>query len=498
MGVDGGSSRSASSCRSPPPPTTTPSPGRSRPGPFRDAVLVPLLLALWKHNYSVYGRRKLTKAAQRAGIDVGRDQVARLMAVLGIEGATRAKKRFTTKADPAAVRAPDLVKRNFTASRPDDLWVADFTYCSTWSGIVYVAFIIDVYSRRLVGWKAARSMTADLVVDASNMAAWTRRNTSLDGLVCHTDAGSQYTSIAYTERLADIGAAPSIGTVGDSYDNAMAEIGHGSVQDRTAPQPGRPRRQRRTLEGTRRPRDRHLRLGLVVQRGAPPLRARRLHPRRVRGRLPSQVSAHCGMRNRNTRASVKPRPVQCRAIPRKRFPRGSPAWWIEFGSIASRRVAEACQELVTAAGFQVWPVRAITSSSRSSHGANGCLDNTGSGALARQVVSVGLRAFQGLPEEVAAATGWKVRQLAERLVADGLVEPRGLKAERVQPCSTAPSEAGLSLDGGHEVASDPLTSHIVVNPEMTHVQPSPVGVSVDTPKHFVITADKDAERFAIL
>ena len=115
------------------------------------------------------------------------------------------------------------MKRNFTATRPDELWVADFTYCSTWSGIVYVAFVIDVYSRRLVGWKAARSMTATLVVDALNMAAWTRRHTTLDGLVCHTDAGSQYTSISYTERLDDVGAAPSIGTVGDSYDNAMAE-----------------------------------------------------------------------------------------------------------------------------------------------------------------------------------------------------------------------------------------------------------------------------------
>ncbi len=189
----------------------------------RDTVLAPLLLALWVHNYSVYGRRKLWKAAQRAGLDIGRDQVARLMAAQGLVGASRAKKRFTTKADPSNARAPDLVKRNFTAPRPDALWVADFTYCSTWSGIVYVAFIIDVYSRRLVGWKAARSMTAALVTDALNMAAWTRRNTSLDGLICHTDAGSQYTSIAYTERLGDVGAAPSIGTVGDSYDNAMAE-----------------------------------------------------------------------------------------------------------------------------------------------------------------------------------------------------------------------------------------------------------------------------------
>ena len=193
------------------------------PRAVSDADLGPKLEALWVANYSVYGRRKLWKAARRADLDVGRDQVARLMGLQGIEGATRAKKRFTTKSDPTHVRAPDLVNRNFTAARPDALWVADFTYCSTWSGIVYVAFIIDVFSRRLVGWKAARSMTASLVVDALNMAAWTRRNTSLDHLICHTDAGSQYTSILYTQQLAEIGADPSIGTVGDSYDNAMAE-----------------------------------------------------------------------------------------------------------------------------------------------------------------------------------------------------------------------------------------------------------------------------------
>jgi len=182
-----------------------------------------VLLALWKKNYSVYGRRKLWKAAQRSGMDIGRDQVARLMREVGICGASRAKKRFTTKSDPGHVRAPDLVNRNFTAPRPDALWVADFTYCSTWSGIVYVAFIIDVFSRRLVGWKAARSMTAALVVGALNMAAWTRRHTTLDGLICHTDAGSQYTSISYTDRIDEVGAAPSIGTVGDSFDSAMAE-----------------------------------------------------------------------------------------------------------------------------------------------------------------------------------------------------------------------------------------------------------------------------------
>jgi len=139
----------------------------------------------------VYGRRKLAKAARRAGLDGGRDQVARLMRAQGIRGASREKKRFTTHADPTAVRAPDLVKRDFTAMGPDQLWVADFTYCSTWSGVIYVAFVVDVFSRRIVGWKAARTMHAALVVDALNMAAWARRGTSLAGLICHHDAGSQ-------------------------------------------------------------------------------------------------------------------------------------------------------------------------------------------------------------------------------------------------------------------------------------------------------------------
>jgi putative transposase len=189
----------------------------------RDAQLRPRLRELWERNYSVYGRRKLTKAVRKAGLDLGRDQVARLMRAEGIRGASRAKKRYTTHADAAAVRAPDLVCRDFTATRPNEKWVADFTYCSTWSGIVYVAFVTDVFSRRIVGWKAARTMHASLVVDALNMAAWTRRGIDIDGVICHSDAGSQYTSIAYTDRLEEIDAAPSIGTVGDSFDNAMAE-----------------------------------------------------------------------------------------------------------------------------------------------------------------------------------------------------------------------------------------------------------------------------------
>ena len=197
---------------------------KSRPPSARsvsDAILIPLLMALFVRNYSVYGRRKLTKAARKAELDVGRDQVARLMRQMGIRGASRAKKRFTTRPDPTHVRAPDLVRRDFTATRPDQIWVADFTYCSTWSGIVYVAFIVDVFSRRIVGWKAARTMHTSLVLDALNMAAWTRRGVNIGGVVCHSDAGSQYTSIAYTDRLDEIGAAPSIGTIGDSFDKGI-------------------------------------------------------------------------------------------------------------------------------------------------------------------------------------------------------------------------------------------------------------------------------------
>ncbi len=191
-----------------------------------DAALKPRILRLWKDNYEVYGVRKVTKALRREGVTVGRDQVGRLMAELGIAGMVRGKSKRTTKSDPAAVRAPDLVKRHFTASEPDLLWVSDFTYVATWSGTVYVAFIIDAFSRAIVGWRAATTMRTDLVLDTLEMAIW-RRGALRRGLVAHSDAGSQYTSIRYTERLAEIGAAPSIGTVGDSYDNALAETVNG-------------------------------------------------------------------------------------------------------------------------------------------------------------------------------------------------------------------------------------------------------------------------------
>jgi putative transposase len=189
---------------------------------IRHAAMLPKIQSTWEANYKVYGIHKVWKQLARQGDGIGRDQVARLMAELGIEGIRRGKKRRTTIADPSAARAPDLVDRNFTATRPNQLWVADFTYVATWSGMVYVAFVIDVFSRMIVGWRVSTSMTTDLVLDTLEMAIW-RRDDMVDGVVCHSDAGSQYTSIRYTERLDDVNAAPSIGSVGDSYDNSMAE-----------------------------------------------------------------------------------------------------------------------------------------------------------------------------------------------------------------------------------------------------------------------------------
>ncbi|MCR6491158.1 IS3 family transposase [Cellulomonas sp. P24] len=192
----------------------------------RDGVLRPVLRQLWADNYCVYGARKLWKAARRAGWDLGRDQVARLMRAEGIEGAVRTKRVRTTKADPTAARHPDLVRRDFTADAPNRLWVTDLTYVPTWAGVAYVCFITDVYSRMIVGWRVAGHMRTEMVLDAIEMARWSR-GTRIDGLRCHSDAGSQFTSIRYGERLAEIGATPSIGTVADSYDNALAETVNG-------------------------------------------------------------------------------------------------------------------------------------------------------------------------------------------------------------------------------------------------------------------------------
>jgi putative transposase len=194
----------------------------------RDAVMMQILLALWIANRKVYGAHKLWKAAQRAGHDVGRDQVARLMRELGIEGVSRLRKKvFTTRQDPDATRAPDLVNRHFKADRPDALWVTDLTYVPTRSGMAYVCFIVDAFSRRIVGWRVASNMKTEMVLDALEMARNSRGGHRLIGLVTHSDAGSQFTSVRFTERLDEIGARPSIGTVADSYDNALAETTNG-------------------------------------------------------------------------------------------------------------------------------------------------------------------------------------------------------------------------------------------------------------------------------
>jgi putative transposase len=192
----------------------------------RDRELTPRLVGLWKDNYQVYGARKLWKAARRAGIEIGRDQTARLMRRAGICGVLRTKRVRTTRRDDSAARHPDLVKRDFTATAPNELWVTDLTFVATWAGVAYVCFIVDAFSRMIVGWRVAGHMRTPMVLDAIEMARWSR-GLRHQGLRCHSDAGSQFTSIRYGERLAEIGAVPSIGTVADSYDNALAETVNG-------------------------------------------------------------------------------------------------------------------------------------------------------------------------------------------------------------------------------------------------------------------------------
>jgi putative transposase len=177
-------------------------------------------------NYGIYGARKVWLQLNREGVPVARCTVERPMQELGLAGARRGKRVRTTIRCDAAARPADLVRRQFSPAAPGRLWAADFTYVPTWTGMVYVAFVIDACSRRILGWRAARSMKTALVLDALEQALWTRRRSgsgSLDGLVHHTDAGSQYTSIAFTERLAAAGVSASVGTVGDAYDNALAE-----------------------------------------------------------------------------------------------------------------------------------------------------------------------------------------------------------------------------------------------------------------------------------
>ncbi|MFD5233367.1 IS3 family transposase [Streptomyces qaidamensis] len=188
----------------------------------RDAELKTQISRVHADNFSVYGVRKVLRQLHREGVPVARCTVARLMRDLGLEGARRGKKIRTTIRDDGQERAGDLLGRDFTASRPNERWVADFTYVATWSGIVYVAFVVDVFSRAIVGWSAATSKRAKLVLDALDMALWRRDRAGTPagpGLVHHSDAGSQYTSFAFTAHLVDA----SIGTVGDALDNALME-----------------------------------------------------------------------------------------------------------------------------------------------------------------------------------------------------------------------------------------------------------------------------------
>ena len=194
---------------------------------LRDTELIALIEAERKSKFvQLLGARKMWLRLRGKGHDVARCTIERLMREMGISGVTRAKAPRTTIPDEKAQRPKDLVDRQFVANRPNELWCADFTYVASWEGMVYVAFIFDVFSRRIIGWRAATSMTTPLVLDALEMALWTRRKegiTDLAGLVHHTDAGSQYTSIAFTQRLIEAGVDASVGSVGDAYDNALAE-----------------------------------------------------------------------------------------------------------------------------------------------------------------------------------------------------------------------------------------------------------------------------------
>jgi putative transposase len=193
----------------------------------RDDELMPQIQRVWHANLQVYGADKVWQQMNREGIVVARCTVERLMKRLGLQGARRGKVVRTTVPDSSAPCPLDRVKRQFKADRPNQLWVSDFTYVSTWQGWLYVAFVIDVFARRIVGWRVSSSMRTDFVLDALEQALYDRQPERSDVLVHHSDRGSQYVSIRYTERLAEAGIEPSVGSRGDSYDNALAETING-------------------------------------------------------------------------------------------------------------------------------------------------------------------------------------------------------------------------------------------------------------------------------
>ena len=202
---------------------------RSRPPSARalaDEQLKPKISEIHRENFAVYGAYKVWRVMRRSGENVGRDRVARLMRALGLVGATRERSIRTTRPADLANRPADLVERTFAAAAPNRLWVADLTYVWTTAGFAYTAFVIDVFSRRIVGWRTAASLRTDLALDALEMAIYARGK-DLAGLVHHSDRGVQYLAIRYTERLAEAGVVSSVGSKGDSYDNALAETVNG-------------------------------------------------------------------------------------------------------------------------------------------------------------------------------------------------------------------------------------------------------------------------------
>ena len=202
-------------------------PDTAPPRVRRDAALSVEIQRVFHENFQVYGVRKVWRQLKREGEDVARCTVARLMRGMGLQGVIRGKRVRTTISDKAAPCPLDRVNRQFKAPKPNLLWVSDFTYVATWAGFVYVAFVIDAYARRIVGWRVSRSAHAGFVLDALDQALHDRRPMSGSGLVHHSDRGVQYVSIKYTERLAEAGLEPSVGSIGDSYDNALAETING-------------------------------------------------------------------------------------------------------------------------------------------------------------------------------------------------------------------------------------------------------------------------------
>ena len=222
----------------------------------RDDWLTTQIQRVWDENFGVYGARKVWRQLTREGTAVARCTVERLMRQMELQGVVRGRTFKTTIPDDAAVRPADLVNREFMATRPNALWVADLTYVATWRGFVYVAFVIDVFARRIVGWRVSSSLRTDLALDALEQALYARPTT--DSLVHHSDRGIQYLSIRYTDRLADAGIDPSVGSVGDSYDNALAESVIGLYKTEVI-------RRRGSVAGSRHRGVRDTRMGGLVQ-----------------------------------------------------------------------------------------------------------------------------------------------------------------------------------------------------------------------------------------